>query len=62
MLVFFKNNEDKMQDLELITIQIMDSIIRYKKVSSKQAKYIKDLPEIYEKETGIKVDLSDLLK
>ena len=61
LLDYFKENSDLLDSFEPITQKVLDSILRYKKVSSRQAVFIKDLPELYEQRTGIKVDLSKLL-
>lgn len=60
-LDYFKEHKELLDSFEPITGKIIDSILKYKKVSPRQAVFIKDLPELYEQRTGIKVDLSKLL-
>lgn len=61
MLDYFSQHKEMFDDLEPITKRIFDSIVKYQKVSKKQAHYIKELPEIFKGNTGIEVNLKDLI-
>lgn len=61
MLDYFSEHEDLFKTLSPITKKIFDSVVKYKKVSKKQANYIKVLPKIYQENTGIEVNLKEIL-
>lgn len=61
MIDYFSEHEELFKTLAPITKKIFDSVVKYKKVSKKQAVYIKVLPKIYQDNTGIEVNLKEIL-